>query len=686
MDSCGGKKGPVGLAYDERMCAHFDPREDPHPEDPQRIKAVWEMLQSEGIPERCVVMKAKSADEKNIALVHSQKHVDFIRTISSKGLDAKRGKIASRFNSIYFNKGSSEAAFLAAGSVLELTEKVAKGELGAAVAIVRPPGHHAEHNEPMGFCLFNNVAIAANFLVNEKPELGIKKILIVDWDVHHGNGTQKMFWNDPRVLYFSVHRYDNGSFYPGGDDGAYNKVGEGLGTGYNVNVPWEHGRCGDADYLAVWDNILIPLAKSFDPDLVLISAGFDAAIGDPLGGCRVTPYGYSIMTKKLMDFASGKIVLALEGGYNLNSLAKSVLACVKVLLEDKPIDGSFEAYPFESTWRIIKVVRQELRRFWPIFSEELPQAQLINIDSARVPELISASSSESDSEDNAESDVTKDISQAKTADTHHANVVLAFSKLEIDETKCNKGVASNNSQTIVPGISAEVTVPLPAQIAETTSSWRSAFSKVDVWYASYGSNMWKPRFLCYIEGGQVQDMQRPCVGSNDRRPPKNVMWTTVPHRLFFGHSRTSTWGAGGVAFLHPESNSNNKAHICLYKITLEQFNDVLVQENRAIYAGNLPVVDLALVDYVAANKSVALQPLKEGWYHNVIFLGVQDDLPILSMTCPMSDIDRFKSGELPLSLPAAGYKSCLIRGLVEGKQLCQQDAVAYLDSAATFPL
>ncbi|KAI3970829.1 hypothetical protein MKX01_024476 [Papaver californicum] len=183
-----------------------------------------------------------------------------------------------------------------------VAEKVAKGELDSAVAVVSTPGHHAEPDIARGFCLFYNVAVAASYLLNERPELGIRKILIVDWDVRHGNGTQKVFWKDNRVFFFSVHRY-NGTFYPPGKDGCHSMIGEGLGAGYNA----------------------------FDPDIILISGGFDAAVGDPLWKCRVTPFGFSIMMKKLMDFTKGKIVFALEGGYNLESLADSFLACVKKL-------------------------------------------------------------------------------------------------------------------------------------------------------------------------------------------------------------------------------------------------------------------------------------------------------------------------------------------------------------------
>ncbi|KAI3872995.1 hypothetical protein MKW92_025144 [Papaver armeniacum] len=343
----------VGLVYDDR---HFDTK-DENPEKPDRIKAIWAKLESHGITKRCLVLKAKEADDRKITLVHKQKYTD-----------SQRKKIASKFNDVYLNKGSSQSAYLAAGAV---SEKIAKGELDSAVAIVRPPGHHAEVDKAMGFCIFNNVAIAASVLVNDKPELGISKILIVDWDVHHGNGTQKMFWQDPRVLVFNVHRHELGIFFPLGNDGSHSMIGEGPGTGYNVNVPWEQGECGDADYFAVWDHVLIPIAKAFNPDMILISGGFDAAAGDTMGACSVTPDGYSVMMKKLMPFARGKVMMALEGGYNLESLSKSVLACVEALLENKPIIGSSkaEASPLEYTWRVIEAVRKELSRYWPMLSD-----------------------------------------------------------------------------------------------------------------------------------------------------------------------------------------------------------------------------------------------------------------------------------------------------------------------------
>ncbi|GFP87443.1 histone deacetylase 5 [Phtheirospermum japonicum] len=340
------------------MCKHHAPYDEDHPECPGRIRAIWDRLNSSGLPtiSRCVILNAKDAEDKHLALVHTKNHIDLIKNISSINSEFKRKKTAAKYDSVYFNEGSSEAAYLAAGSVIEVAEKVAKGELDSGFAIVRPPGHHAEQDRPMGFCLHNNVAVATSYLLNERMDLGINKILIVDWDVHHGNGTQKMFYSDPRVLFFSVHRYDNGTFFPSSHDGSYIMTGEDQGAGYNINVPWESGGCGDSDYIAVWDQILIPVAKEFNPDMIIISAGFDAAIGDPLGGCRVSPYGFSILLEKLMEFAGGKIVMALEGGYSLKSIANSAYACVEVLLQGKPIVGSLEAYPFESTWHVIQEV------------------------------------------------------------------------------------------------------------------------------------------------------------------------------------------------------------------------------------------------------------------------------------------------------------------------------------------
>ncbi|KAK9116471.1 hypothetical protein Sjap_015418 [Stephania japonica] len=657
----------VGLLYDERMCKHHTPDGEDHPENPERIRAIWRKLESAGITQRCVVLNGKAAKDKHIASVHERNYIKMIRNLSTNEVDPRRNKIASKFNSIYLNGGSSEAAYLAAGSVMEVSEKVAKGELSSAVAIVRPPGHHAESNEAMGFCIFNNVAVAASYILDKELELGIHKILIVDWDVHHGNGTQKMFWKDPRVLFFSVHRFDFGTFYPTGDNGSYTMVGEGQGAGYNINVPWELGRCGDADYLAVWDHVLIPVAKAFNPDMIIISGGFDAAVGDPLGGCRITPYGYSVMMKKLLEFAEGKIVLALEGGYNLDSIANSVLACVKVLLEDKPLSGTLEAYPFESTWRVIRAVRKELCTYWPILSNELPKEALAINKKVFSFELISSSDSDVENDEAFKAPSESKNDSISNLVENFQNVIRPLSLTPFEESAQVKAIGSS-------------------------VCWRAVFAKTDIWYACFGSNMWMPRFLCYIQGGQVEGMQKPCPGSIDKRPPEDIIWKIMPHRLFFGRSHTRTWGEGGVAFLHPESSIDDKTYMCLYKITLEQFNDLIVQENVLVQENVqhdsmiTPFFDLASLDSAVTKKSIVLEAIKEGWYSNVVHLGTEGALPILTMTCSLSDVESFKSGKHPLSAPSKEYLNTLVRGLVQGKQLSEDEAISYINGACTKPL
>ncbi|KAJ4713189.1 Histone deacetylase [Melia azedarach] len=637
----------VGLLYDERMCKHHTPDGVHHPENPNRIRAIWNKLQEAAIPQRCVVLNAKEAEDKYLLSVHTRNHVNLIKNISSNEFDLQRNFIASKFNSIYLNEGSSEAAYLAAGSVIEVAERVAKGELNSAFAIVRPPGHHAEEDEAMGFCLYNNVATAASFLLNERPELGINKILIVDWDVHHGNGTQKMFWKDNRVLFFSVHRHDFGTFYPANDDGFYTMIGEGPGAGYNINVPWENGRCGDADYLAVWDHILLPVAKEFGPDIIIISAGFDAAAGDPLGGCRVTPYGYSIMLKKLMDFAQGKIVLVLEGGYNLESISNSVLACMKVLLEDQPVTGAPEAYPFESTWRVIQAVRCELGAYWSTLADEL----LTKLTSLKAPPLHTILSSDSEAEDIV----------SEKLESVGEDVIERLSKLQVENGESELGIAA---------------------------SWRPEFSKIDVWYATFGSNMWKPRFFCYIEGGQVEGMQKLCTGSKDKTlpQPEDILWKTYPHRLFFGRESSLTWGRGGTAFLNPKSSNQDQAHLLLYKITLEQFNDVLFQENGLDIDSPSPFFDLSHLNSVVNENFLTLEGIEKGLYNTVLYLGKERDLPIMTMTCSVSVFNKFKSGELPTVGAAVTYANILKRGLVEGELLSNEEAEAYIHEASTKPL
>lgn len=208
------------------------------------------------------------------------------------------------------------------------------GQVRNAVAIVRPPGHHAGPGAAGGFCLFNNVAVAARH--GQSLAGGALRVLILDWDVHHGNGTQKIFEEDPSVLYISLHRHD-GSFFPGGSGGSPRRRGRGRGTGFTINVGWGGPRAGDPEYLLAMTRLVLPVACQFSPQLVLVSAGFDAGRGDPLGGCLVSPPTFGLMTHLLGGLAGGRLVLVLEGGYNLGATAEGMGQCLGVLLGTPPV-------------------------------------------------------------------------------------------------------------------------------------------------------------------------------------------------------------------------------------------------------------------------------------------------------------------------------------------------------------
>ena len=228
----------------------------------------------------------------------------------------------------YLGPDTFECARLAAGAAAEAAVAVATGRAPCAAAVVRPPGHHAESGLAMGFCYFNNAAVAAR----AAQAAGCRRVLVLDNDVHHGNGTQHIFEGDPTVLYASVHRHDGGAFFPG--TGAADECGQGAGEGFTVNVPWEGPGPGDGDYVCAFSRVFLPVAYEFAPDLIVLSAGFDAALGDPLGGCRVTPAGYAQMVALLRPVAP--LVVLLEGGYNLRATAASVEACVRVLCGERP--------------------------------------------------------------------------------------------------------------------------------------------------------------------------------------------------------------------------------------------------------------------------------------------------------------------------------------------------------------
>jgi histone deacetylase 6 len=305
------KKGiRTGIVYDTRMALHEDPNDPVHPECPERLYAISKAIQEHGYYDVCERVDPREATDAELSLVHSQQVIHKVKNI---------GPEVSIPSDNYYNEHTSTAALLATGSLVELCDRVMSGELDNGFAVIRPPGHHANATHPSGFCFFNNVAVAARSM---QQKHGIERVLIVDWDVHHGNGTQDIFENDPSVLFFSSHR---GEFYP--NQGEIEEVGKGN----LVNVPFVNGPYGDGDMLHVFHSILLPIAIEFKPQLVIVSAGFDAVEEDPLGEMEMSPQVFGHLTHLLKTLAGGKIVLALEGGYNLKQIPKCVLECLQVL-------------------------------------------------------------------------------------------------------------------------------------------------------------------------------------------------------------------------------------------------------------------------------------------------------------------------------------------------------------------
>lgn len=312
----------IGIVRDSRYLEHKTGVH--HIEVPRRLETIYAMLDSNGLNARLQPVPARFASLEEIEMVHAPEYIEKI-------LDTAGEPLRYLDPDTVTSEKSCEAAFLAAGGVLEAVTRVMTGSLDAAFALVRPPGHHAEHDRQMGFCIFNNIAVAAQYA---RRRFGLERILIVDWDVHHPNGTQHIFEKNPEVLLFSTHRFP---FFPG--TGDLGDIGLEAGRGFTVNVPLP-AQQDDSDFAFTYRNLLAPLAREFNPQLVLVSAGFDTHYDDPIGGMRLTEHGYCYLADTLLGIADaacqGKIVFVLEGGYDLGALRKSVKAVLETMLDGMP--------------------------------------------------------------------------------------------------------------------------------------------------------------------------------------------------------------------------------------------------------------------------------------------------------------------------------------------------------------
>lgn len=308
----------VEVVEDARYRTHRGP--DGHPERPERLVAMQEAI--DPFRDRVEIVTPREADESEIVLAHESRMIEALSTTR----DLPAGRIDA---DTYHAPQSFDVARLAAGGTIDLVHRVATGEAARGLAAVRPPGHHAEAARSMGFCLFNNVAVAVRALQSEG---GRPRVLIFDWDVHHGNGTQHIFEDDPDVLYISTHQFP---FYPG--TGDFGEEGEGRGQGTTLNIPMPPG-CGDEEYIGIVERLVVPAAMGFAPDIIIVSCGFDAHRDDPLASMELSQTGYAAMARIMRSLADtlceGRIVHVLEGGYALSGVREGARAVLHSLVAE----------------------------------------------------------------------------------------------------------------------------------------------------------------------------------------------------------------------------------------------------------------------------------------------------------------------------------------------------------------
>jgi len=349
----------TGIVEDRRYLLHS--AGSGHPESPQRLAEIHEMLDNPAMSWKFTKIEAREATHDEIAIVHSLSYINFIASTAGKDcvmLDPDTMTSPDTYCT----------AKLAVGGACNAVDQVLSGSVDNAFAFVRPPGHHAGKENAAGFCIFNNIAIAAMHAILKHR---LKRVMIVDWDLHHGNGTQGIFYKEPRVLYFSTHQYP---YYPG--TGSMQEIGHGKGEGYTINVPMQAG-ASDASFVNVFSRILEPAALEYNPQLILLSAGFDAYFKDPLGGMRITPEGFAALARILLNIADkcckGRFVAVLEGGYHVAGLAKSAKSVLEEMLDESHFSqekfSALNQEMDENTDRLIRQVTSTIRPFWNIFKE-----------------------------------------------------------------------------------------------------------------------------------------------------------------------------------------------------------------------------------------------------------------------------------------------------------------------------
>ncbi len=307
----------TGVVWDPVYLEHLT--DEGHPDHPRRLQPLYRHLEDPMVNRRFTTIVPPEATDQEILLVHSPSYLNQVKATAKVPASALSADTLTCDRSYH-------VAAKAAGGTIEAVRQVVAGTLSHALVLARPPGHHAERTRAMGYCIFNNVAIGS---MAARTAMGLARVMVVDWDLHHGNGTQHMFERDPSVFFFSSHQFPH---YPG--TGHMSETGHGPGEGTTMNIPLNRG-CGDGEFAAIYQQLLTPVARAFKPQLILVSAGFDIHAADPLGGMKVTPAGFAGLTRLLLDIArqtcGGRVVFCLEGGYHADALADSALAMIDEL-------------------------------------------------------------------------------------------------------------------------------------------------------------------------------------------------------------------------------------------------------------------------------------------------------------------------------------------------------------------
>jgi acetoin utilization deacetylase AcuC-like enzyme len=324
-----------------------------HPESPKRLIDIYQMLDADDMAGKFTAIPLRQATREEICWIHNESYYDKILSTQGQAVQLDLDTSTS--------PKSVDAALTAVGGCLNAVDAVMTGEVDNAYCLVRPPGHHAEAHSSKGFCIFNNIAIAAEHAFHKH---GCKKIAVVDWDLHHGNGTQNSFWGDGRLLYCSTHQYP---FFPG--SGSFDEIGWKEGEGFTVNIPLSGG-CDDGDYVALYERLIRPICTEFNPDLLLISSGYDISIKDPLGSMKVTTEGFDGILDQLMKVAesccAGKFLVFLEGGYNVEAETAGVKKNLELmrLRADQRKAGAFTPGQPSAIDPIVKHLSKIFAPYW----------------------------------------------------------------------------------------------------------------------------------------------------------------------------------------------------------------------------------------------------------------------------------------------------------------------------------